>query len=317
MNGKKLLKDTYYLVKPILPRWFQIYLRRFIVKRKMETFKDVWPIDPMASTKPRDWRGWPDGKKFALVLTHDVDTARGQERCIPLMRLEQSHGFRSSFNFVPKRYQVSASLRQLLVEQGFEVGVHGLYHDGKLYRSRQTFEARSVEINRYLREWQAVGFRSPSMQHNLQWIGELEIEYDASTFDTDPFEPESDGVGTIYPFLVPRDRSFEPYVELPYTLPQDFTLFILMKERGIKIWKRKLEWIVEHGGMVLLNVHPDYLCFGEKPGIDEYPSQYYEEFLLHVKNTYGKSFWHVLPKDMARYWKERFWLHQIHAGITN
>jgi len=35
------------------------------------------------------------------------------------------------------------------------------------------------------------GFSLPSMHHNLEWIGELDIEYDASTFDTDPFEPQS------------------------------------------------------------------------------------------------------------------------------
>jgi hypothetical protein len=28
------------------------------------------------------------GKQFALVLTHDVDTGKGQERCLDLARLE-------------------------------------------------------------------------------------------------------------------------------------------------------------------------------------------------------------------------------------
>ena len=41
------------------------------------------------------------------------------------------------------------------------------------------------------------------MQHNLQWLHALNAEYDSSTFDTDPFEPEPDGVGTIFPFWVP------------------------------------------------------------------------------------------------------------------
>ncbi len=127
---------------------------------------------------------------------------QGQERCQQLKELEMKHGFRSSFNFVPRRYEVSADLRRCLAEAGFEVGVHGLYHDGKYYDSREIFRNRAVHINNYLREWEAVGFRSPSMQHNLEWIHDLNIEYDASTFDTDPFEPQSDGVRTIFPFLV-------------------------------------------------------------------------------------------------------------------
>jgi hypothetical protein len=46
------------------------------------------------------------------------------------------------------------------------------------------------------------------------------------------------------------------YVELPYTLPQDFTLFTVMREKDIDIWKKKLDWIVEKGGMALLITHP-------------------------------------------------------------
>ena len=39
--------------------------------------RDIWPIDKNAGKPPEGWTGWPDGKKFALVLTHDVETAEG------------------------------------------------------------------------------------------------------------------------------------------------------------------------------------------------------------------------------------------------
>jgi hypothetical protein len=145
-------------------------------------------------------------------------------------------GFRSSFNFVPERYAVDPALRAELTAAGFEVGVHGLNHDGKLYSSKAEFDRRAVQINDYIREWGAVGFRSPAMHHNLEWLKALDIEYDASTFDTDPFEPQPDGVGTVFPFWVARDDG-SGYVELPYTLAQDFTLFVLMKEKGIDLCK--------------------------------------------------------------------------------
>ena len=197
-----ILNKIYYYFKPVIPRRIQIELRRAIISRRRDIFKKIWPIDPEAGEIPSGWQGWPEQKKFALVLTHDVDTEKGQKNCHELIDIEKNIGFRSSFNFVPERYPVSSYLRRYLVENGFEVVVHGLNHDGKLYSSKETFKNRAIHINRYLREWDSVGFRSPSMQHNLEWIGYLNIEYDASTFDTDPFEPQPDGMGTIFPFWV-------------------------------------------------------------------------------------------------------------------
>ena len=279
-------------------------LRRLYTNLKKAHYSNVWPIDEKASRIPEGWTGWPDGKKFALVLTHDVEGSRGHSKCHELIRLEKTLGFISSFNFVSEKYKVSKELREYIVEQGFEVGVHGLYHDGKLYNSREIFLERALKINRYLKEWDSVGFRSPSMQHNLEWIHDLSIEYDSSTFDTDPFEPQSDGVGTIFPFYVKGDSKQKGYIELPYTLPQDGTLFIFMKESGINVWKNKLNWIAEKGGMVLLDTHPDYMNFDNKKAlIDEYPSQHYKKFLEYIKHTYAGQYWNVLPREMARFWR--------------
>lgn len=301
------LVDTFYLVKPFIPRRMQLALRSAVIRRKRSRYADRWPIDPTAGETPTGWSGWPEGKRFAVVLTHDVDTARGHARCQQLAKLEDRMGFRSSFNFVPERYTVSETLRNELTFNGFEVGVHGLRHDGNLFASRGKFLEEAVQINRYIKEWNAVGFRSPCMFHNLEWIAYLAVEYDTSTFDTDPFEPQSDGVGTIFPFVVasgPRE-----YVELPYTLAQDFTLFILMRERTIDIWKKKIDWIVQQGGMILVNVHPDYMCFDPaKPGLEEYPVQLYGNLLAYLRTAYEGQYWHALPRDVAKFWRERMHL---------
>jgi hypothetical protein len=124
-----------------------------------------------------------------------------------LIEIEEKMEFRSSFNFVPERYDVSSDLRRYLVEKGFEVGVHGLKHDGKLFLSKKGFQTQAVRIRHYLKEWKSFGFVSPSTHRNLDWISELKVRHDTSTFDTDPFEPQPDGAGTIFPFWVSSNNS--------------------------------------------------------------------------------------------------------------
>jgi glycosyltransferase involved in cell wall biosynthesis len=293
---------TYYLLKPFMPWRLRLALRQWRARRRRRIFADVWPIDARAGRTPQGWPGWPEGKRFAFVLSHDVEGRKGASRVKALRDLERKHGFRSCFNFVPEgEYRVTADVREVLDEAGFEVGVHGLTHDGKLYSSKQEFARRASRINKYLREWKACGFRSPLMQHRLGWQHALEVEYDASTFDTDPFEPEPDAAGTIFPFWVPGPNQ-SGYVELPYTLVQDFNLFGVLCEQNIDVWKRKLDWVAENGGMVLLNTHPDYMCFEGKPERDEYPVSHYDAFLGYVRSKYEGAFWAALPREVSRYY---------------
>jgi glycosyltransferase involved in cell wall biosynthesis len=210
-------------------------------------------------------------------------------------------GFRSSFNFVPEgEYETPRPLRDFLTAHGFEVGVHDLQHDGRLYSSRKKFRARAQKINQYLSEWGAVGFRSGFMLHDFDWLRDLNILYDASSFDTDPFEPQPDSVNTIFPFWVERNDG-SGYVELPYTLPQDSTLFLLLRESGIDTWTRKLDWVALHGGMALVNVHPDFMSFNGTRHSSEYGARIYESFLEYVSNRYGQEAWFALPRDVAAY----------------
>jgi hypothetical protein len=296
----------YYSVKPLVPRSVRMRFRRWLARRKLGEVADVWPIHPGSEKPPEGWRGWPEGKSVAFVLTHDVEGAEGLKKVRPLAELEMSLGFRSNFNFIPEgQDRVSQELRDWLVGNGFEVGVHDLRHDGKLYRSRAEFRRNATRINQHLKNWGAVGFRSGFMLHQLGWLHDLDIRYDMSTFDTDPFEPQPDGVDTIFPFWVPRTDG-GGYVELPYTLVQDFNLFVILEEKTIAIWKNKLDWIAQKGGMILLNTHPDYMSFDKNNVLPaEFPVSLYEDLLRYVKSKYAGRYWHSLPKEMAEFAFER------------
>ncbi len=296
---------VFYILKPVIPRSFQLYVRRKIIRYKLPKIANVWPILIGSEKKPENWQGWPDGKTFALIITHDVESKRGYDRVLRLMEIEKELGFVSAFYFIPERdYTVEKYVLDNLRKNGFEYGIHGLYHDGKLFTSEKEFLIRANRINMYLKDWGAVGFRAPSMHHNLDWIGALNINYDLSTFDTDPFEPQSDGVKTIFPFWVENKRHENGgYIELPYTLPQDCTLFVLMEEESPKIWIDKLDWIAENKGMALINVHPDYVNFNCKKRSEEYPLDIYLKFLYYIKTNYSEKYWNVIPKEMSTLFK--------------
>jgi hypothetical protein len=94
--------------------------------------------------------------------------------------------------------------------------------------------------------------------------------------------------------------SSEGYVELPYTLPQDSTLFVLLDETTPEIWMRKLDWIAKHGGMALIDTHPDYMALNassQKTG--EYPIERYKELLNYIRSTYSGEYWPALPRQVA------------------
>jgi hypothetical protein len=295
-----LLTRAYYRIKPFIPRRLRWALRRSRARAIERDCRSTWPIDVTSATPPANWPGWPDGNEFAFVITHDVESRSGVAKVRELAQMEVALGLRSSFNFIPEGpYDDPAALRAWLVERGFEIGVHDLNHDGRLYGSRQGFREKAGRINRYLRDWGAVGFRSGFMLRQLDWIHDLEVVYDASTFDTDPFEPQPEGSGTIFPFLVPADPDQPGYVELPYTLPQDSTLFLLLGEETAGTWKQKLDWIAAKGGLALVNIHPDYIDFAGKRTSSCYPQSLVKELFEHLCSRYRGKFWNPLARDLA------------------
>lgn len=300
-------RRLYYRVKPALPRPLIVRLRRLHGSSVENGDSRLgWPVEDRyarflwtAARGAMELAGlsearfvyfWPWGYPFALVLTHDIETAEGQAFVPAVAELEERLGLRSAFNFVAERYRVDRGLVHDLQERGFEVGVHGLKHDGRLFDSRRKFERRAQKINEHLADLGAVGFRSPLTHRNPEWMQSLAVEYDCSFFDTDPFEPMPGGTMSLWPFIIGG------FVELPYTLPQDFTLTEVLGERSPRIWLEKADFIARSHGMALLITHPDYLR-------DPAYLRMYQEFLESMCGRGG--FWHALPRDVAAWWRSR------------
>jgi glycosyltransferase involved in cell wall biosynthesis len=104
---------------------------------------------------------------------------------------------------------------------------------------------------------------------------------------------------------VEGDGNHRGFVELPYTLPQDHTLFVLLRARNNEVWKTKVDWIARKGGMALMDVHPCYTNpDGDVWGRDSYPLTVYADFLRHVRDHYAGRFWHALPADVSRFCRD-------------
>ena len=207
-----------------------------------------------------------------------------------LAKMEERLGFRSAWNIVPHKYPVDRGLLEDLKHRGHEIGVHGYNHDGRLFESRRLFSRRAELINQAIESFGSTGFRAPMVHRNLQWLQALDIDYDASCFDVDPFQAMAGGVGGVWPFFAGK------FVELPYTLPQDHTLFVSLGETTPRIWIEKLAYLRKLAGMAMLITHPDYLDTPERLEI-------YRIFLEHLAEQ--TDCWKALPREAASWWRLR------------
>jgi hypothetical protein len=85
-------------------------------------------------------------------------------------------------------------------------------------------------------------------------------------------------------------------------------MFLVLREKTNDIWKQKLDWVAQHGGMALINVHPDYISFDGVGGRTEFPVELYSEFLSYVASKYADVAWFALPRQVAEFAKR-----SIHA----
>jgi hypothetical protein len=304
-RAKQGAMKAYYRLRPLLPRSVQIGLRRAFTRVQARVRFPRWPAEP-ALHDLYDWlfarvaelagqpvprlAAWPNGHSWSLVLTHDVETAVGRDHLLPLQDIEARLGFRSSWNFVPLRYETPPALIADLAGNGWEVGVHGLYHDGRDLESRATLEKRLPAIRNYAARWKATGFRSPATHRAWDLMPLLGFDHDSSYPDTDPFEPQSGGCCTWLPFFN------QGLVELPITLVQDHTLFVLLRKPDESLWLEKAGVLRDRGGMALLVTHPDYM-------LDELRLGAYKRFLERFHDD--ETVWKALPSEVSSWWRRR------------
>jgi hypothetical protein len=301
------IAKAYYAVRPFLG----VRVRKQIQRARLRGWQNItfpnWPVDRRVERIfesllvlalkthavekiPFVWF-WPDGFEHCVVMTHDVETSSGRDFVHQLMDIDEAHHIKSSFQIVPEgRYQVTEAFLASIRARGFEINIHDLNHDGRLFMNRERFLSRVERINAYGRLYGVEGFRSAIMYRNLEWMSALDFRYDMSVPTVGHLEAQRGGCCSIMPFYNGQ------ILELPLTTTQDYSLFNILKQHSIDLWQRQIAEITSHHGLVTLIVHPDYVA--EKPEQETYKS-----LLTHINEvrSQGKS-WMALPGEG---WRDR------------
>jgi hypothetical protein len=320
-NGKRqsALTKLYYFLRPVLPVGVRRHLQRFRLRGWDKPGFPGWPVECSVDNLleqllllslrangveriPFIWF-WPDGASSCANVTHDVETALGRDFCGNLMNIDDSFGIKASFQIVPeKRYAVSREFLGSIRERGFEVVVHDLNHDGHLYRDRKQFLERAAKINSYGKEFGADGFRAGVLYRKQLWYDALKFSYDMSVPNAARLDPQRGGCCTVMPYFLGE------ILELPVTMTQDYTLFHILNDYSINLWKRQIEIIMEKYGLMSFIVHPDYI-------IEDREQNIFKALLGHLARLREeKGVWITTPGEVNRWWRQRAEMKLVENG---
>src|SRR4030095_5555666 len=309
-TNSPLVRHTYYRLRPFLPLSVRKHLQRALLKDWTTLAFPHWPMDRTVERVleqllvlsmtaqgvdrvPFVWF-WPDGAASRAIMTHDVETLAGRNFSSQLMDLDDSAGIKSSFQIVPEgRYPVPGELPDDVGPRGFEINIHDLNHDGLLFSSRERFLRRAAQINAYGVRYGALGFWWGGLYRNPDWYAARDFSYDMSLPSVAHLDPQRGGCCSLMPFFIGK------ILELPLTTTQDYSLFHVLNDYSIDLWKRQLASVTKAHGLASFLVHPDYL-------IDRRARKTYQTLLEHLAlMREERKIWMAPPREVDHWWRER------------
>jgi hypothetical protein len=241
-----------------IPPRLRLALARLLAQRTRATPFPRAPFEP-ALDAIRWARGeriaWPAGARCALLLTHDVDTARGASAIAGVAELERALGVRSAFFVCSHHYPLDLDLLAKLEAEGFELASHGWNHDNRLAFLPAAERAGRLDAitARFRPRFALAGFRSPSLLRTPELLRDLgtRFAWDSSIPDVDL--ELGGGCGTVLPYRIGH------LLEIPITLPLESSLLYRGESpaRVFEAWTEKLDWIRRVGGVANAVLHPE------------------------------------------------------------
>lgn len=239
---------------------------------------------------------WLYGKKIALTLTHDIESLEGQKIIPAVCQVEESLNLRSCCFFSTHTFPLDHGLVKTLKDAGHEIGSHEAYHDMQIAflpeKERQDRLQKSFSV---LEEYGVKGFRSPGLvrtENLMEDVAKI-FKYDSSCPDTEwvPFMRRPGGCVSVFPFF------YKKMPILPVTLPQDIILFLhgFSHKEMIDLWKDKINWLREVGGVAVILTHPEKHLGGNPVFLKHY--RHLLEEILSFEDV-----WFTLPEKIIEHW---------------
>jgi len=198
-----------------------------------------------------------------LILTHDIDTKDGFLWVKKIAKLEMEYGFRSIFNVVGQKYQIDYDILDWLIENGFEIGLHGYNHDNKLIFLPESEIRRRIESCRGIMElYDIKNFRSPSWFRNIKLFNVIKdyFLFDYSYLDTDILCPSGNG-GCFWT----KTFSLSDLIHIPTTIPFEAPLYFnYSPDKLVNFWEPKIRWLQKCKGNIVVITHTDPNFSGNK-----------------------------------------------------
>jgi glycosyltransferase involved in cell wall biosynthesis len=302
--------NLYYLFRPLLPVGIRRHLQSLYLRGWEKLPFPRWPVDCSVDNLleellrlivvasgtdrvPFIWF-WPDGQQSCAIMTHDVESRLGCRFCPDLMDVDDAFGIKASFQIIPEdRYLVRPEFLSSIRDRGFEIAIHDLNHDGHLYRDRNQFLERAAKINSYGIEFGAAGFRSAVLYRKQVWYDALKFAFDMSVPNVAHLDPQRGGCCTVMPYFL------DEILEIPVTTVQDYTLFNVLHDYSVNLWKEQMEIIMRKNGCMSFIVHPDYVTTPQELGI-------YKQLLGYLSEVReNERVWVTTPSQVNQWWRQR------------
>jgi hypothetical protein len=314
-----LLRAVYYAVRPFLPVGIRSHLQKMYLSGWDKIPFPSWPVDCTVERiqerclgllmKAQGLHGvpfiwfWPNGCESCAIVTHDVEAHAGRDFCPTLMDLDDSCGIKAAFQVIPEeRYEVSEAFLANIRDRGFEINVHDLNHDGRLFLNERQFAERAARINCYGKQFRSAGFRAGVMYRNQSWCHALNFEYDMSVPNAAQLEPQRGGCCSVFPYFIGK------LLELPLTTTQDYALFHFLGDHSLKLWQWQIDLIRQQHGLISILVHPDYIHGKREQHI-------YLELLGYLNALrQEKNVWIAKPGEVNDWWRLRNKLSVVRDG---
>lgn len=302
------IRRPFYTFLPIniqsIPGPTRSFLKKMFFCKGKGTFPS-WPIEPsvetlryvylkcirLAGNTGKTKPFWPNKKRYAVILTHDIETKKGFKKIDDFIALEKKYGVQSCINLLGGGYGIPIKDYKKFDSLKFEFGMHGYDHSNKLIFLKKHKILKLLWWDYTIQKWMNLtGFRSPSLLRSPKLFEVLEpmFKWDSSCIDTERGSQiaYANGCCTIFPFYK------RGLLEIPITMPQDAL------GGNINVWLKKLGFIKQVGGMAVFNIHAEPHLSGNYAGLKQY------ELLLKII-TKDKAAWITLPRDLTKWWSKR------------